>query len=194
MNLESPDPDCDLDVDGDGVGACSEVCVGTDSFNYTDMASASALLTLNGSAAIVGDRLRITPTLDFQTGSAWHAEHRFAPRRYEATVAGWWPPREVLYARIAERARAMLAAGWEDEVRGLLARGVPPDAPPLQALGYRDVVKVTVFLRDLDHYQAMNAIYAEYFSEVKPARAAVQVARLPKDVDIEIECVAHAAR
>ena len=62
----------------------------------------------------------------------------------------------------------------------------------LKAAGYDfgDVVKVTVFLRDLDHYKAMNAVYEEYFATAKPARAAVQVARLPKDVDIEIECIA----
>lgn len=61
-------------------------------------------------------------------------------------------------------------------------------------LGFDDVVKVTVYLRDLDDYTAMNAVYAEYFAAAKPARAAVQVARLPRDVGVEIECVAHAGR
>ena len=52
------------------------------------------------------------------------------------------------------------------------------------------VVKVTVFLRDMNDFVAMNEIYGEYFGENPPARSAVQVARLPKDVGIEIECVA----
>lgn len=53
------------------------------------------------------------------------------------------------------------------------------------------VVKTTVFLQDLNDFTAMNEIYAKYFDgEVKPARAAVQVARLPKDVKIEIEAIA----
>jgi 2-iminobutanoate/2-iminopropanoate deaminase len=57
-------------------------------------------------------------------------------------------------------------------------------------MDFADVVQVQVFLRDLDHYSKMNAIYAEYFKEDFPARAAVQVARLPKDVSIEIMCTA----
>ena len=52
------------------------------------------------------------------------------------------------------------------------------------------VVKVTVFLKDMNDFVAMNEVYGEYFGEHPPARSAVQVARLPKDVGIEIECVA----
>jgi 2-iminobutanoate/2-iminopropanoate deaminase len=52
------------------------------------------------------------------------------------------------------------------------------------------VIKVTVFLKDLNDYAKVNDIYKDYFPEVKPARSAVQVARLPKDALIEIECVA----
>ncbi len=52
------------------------------------------------------------------------------------------------------------------------------------------VIKVTVFLKDLNDYAKVNEIYAGYFNEIKPARSAVQVARLPKDALIEIECVA----
>ena len=63
-----------------------------------------------------------------------------------------------------------------------------------EGLGFDEVVKVTVYLRDLDDYAAMNAVYAEYFAAAKPARAAVQVARLPKDAGVEIECIAHAGR
>lgn len=57
-------------------------------------------------------------------------------------------------------------------------------------MGFDDVVQSQVFLKDLDHYSVMNQIYAEYFKKDYPARAAVQVARLPKDVSVEILCVA----
>ncbi|MHA1771039.1 MAG: RidA family protein [Candidatus Thorarchaeota archaeon] len=52
------------------------------------------------------------------------------------------------------------------------------------------VVKVTVFLRDMNDFGEMNEEYAKWFPENPPARAAVQVARLPKDVGIEIEAIA----
>jgi 2-iminobutanoate/2-iminopropanoate deaminase len=52
------------------------------------------------------------------------------------------------------------------------------------------VVKVTVFLRDMNDFAEMNAEYAKWFVNDPPARAAVQVARLPKDVGIEIEAIA----
>ena len=53
-----------------------------------------------------------------------------------------------------------------------------------------DVVKCTVFLENMDDYTRMNAVYAEFFAPPYPARAAVQVARLPKDVKVEIEAIA----
>jgi 2-iminobutanoate/2-iminopropanoate deaminase len=52
------------------------------------------------------------------------------------------------------------------------------------------IVKTTVFLADLEDFQAMNGAYAEFFSENPPARSTVQVARLPRDARIEIEVVA----
>ena len=58
--------------------------------------------------------------------------------------------------------------------------------------GFEDVVKVTVFLKSMDDFSKVNEVYAHYFSEgVLPARAAVEVARLPKDVSVEIEAVAY---
>ena len=51
-------------------------------------------------------------------------------------------------------------------------------------------VKCTVFLQDMNDYSEMNAVYGEYFNPPYPARAAVQVARLPKDVKVEIEVIA----
>ena len=59
--------------------------------------------------------------------------------------------------------------------------------------GMGDVVKVTVYLKDMASFAAMNEAYAEYFSEPYPARAAFAVAELPKDADLEIECVAVTA-
>ncbi|MBC8507184.1 MAG: RidA family protein [Anaerolineales bacterium] len=53
-----------------------------------------------------------------------------------------------------------------------------------------NVLKTTVFLRDMNDFAAMNAVYAEFFTENFPARSAVQVARLPKDAAVEIEAVA----
>ena len=55
----------------------------------------------------------------------------------------------------------------------------------------QDVVKTTVFLADMNDFAAMNAVYAQYFDEATaPARACVEVARLPKDVRVEIDCIA----
>ncbi len=51
-------------------------------------------------------------------------------------------------------------------------------------------VKCTVFLQDLNDYSKMNAVYGEFFKPPYPARAAVQVARLPRDVKVEIEAIA----
>ena len=53
-----------------------------------------------------------------------------------------------------------------------------------------DVVKVTVLMQDIAEFAAMNAVYAEFFSEPFPARAAYQVAALPKAAKIEIEAIA----
>lgn len=54
----------------------------------------------------------------------------------------------------------------------------------------KDVVKTTVFLSDINNFAAMNSVYSEFFTENCPARAAVEVARLPKDVLVEIEAIA----
>jgi 2-iminobutanoate/2-iminopropanoate deaminase len=52
------------------------------------------------------------------------------------------------------------------------------------------VVKTTVFLQDLGEFAAMNAVYARFFETNPPARSTVEVARLPRDSRVEIECVA----
>mgnify|MGYP003388809072 FL=1 len=63
----------------------------------------------------------------------------------------------------------------------------------LDAAGYRfdDVVQTQVFLSNLNHYKAMNSVYATYFDESPPARAVVEAARLPRDALVEIMMVAQ---
>ena len=56
--------------------------------------------------------------------------------------------------------------------------------------GLCNVVKTTVFISDMNDFAAINGVYAELFGDTKPARSCVEVARLPKDVKIEIEAIA----
>lgn len=53
-----------------------------------------------------------------------------------------------------------------------------------------DVVKTTVFLKDMNEFAGMNEVYGEFFKETPPARSTVEVARLPRDVKVEIEVIA----
>ena len=55
---------------------------------------------------------------------------------------------------------------------------------------FSNVVKTTVFIKDMNEFAQINEVYAEYFGENKPARACVEVARLPKDVKVEIKLIA----
>lgn len=52
------------------------------------------------------------------------------------------------------------------------------------------VMKVTIFLKDMENFATVNEIYSTYFTKIKPARSTVQVTKLPKDALIEIECIA----
>ncbi len=66
-------------------------------------------------------------------------------------------------------------------------------AAVLEAAGatFADVVKTTIFLADMNDFAAVNGVYAQSFDEASaPARATVEVARLPKDVLVEIDCIA----
>jgi 2-iminobutanoate/2-iminopropanoate deaminase len=56
--------------------------------------------------------------------------------------------------------------------------------------GFGDVVRTTIFLADMNDFAAVNEVYATFFREPYPARATVQVARLPKDVRVEIDAIA----
>lgn len=71
--------------------------------------------------------------------------------------------------RVFDNLRAVLSAGGTD---------------------FKRVTKATVYLTDLGNFQTMNAIYAEYFGDHKPARSTVEVRKLPKGAQIEIDLVA----
>jgi len=72
-----------------------------------------------------------------------------------------------------------------DNVRAILAAG---------GASMADVVKVTLYLRDMGDFAAVNAVYATYFSDPPPARTCIEAARLPKDAILEIDAVARVAR
>jgi 2-iminobutanoate/2-iminopropanoate deaminase len=59
-----------------------------------------------------------------------------------------------------------------------------------QRLGMEDVIKVTIFLKDMGNFNQVNEVYATYFSSSPPARSTVEVAKLPRNVEIEIEAIA----
>ena len=59
-----------------------------------------------------------------------------------------------------------------------------------QGLGMENVVKVTIFLKDIGNFNQVNEVYATYFPSSPPARSTVEVAKLPRDADIEIEALA----
>ena len=59
-----------------------------------------------------------------------------------------------------------------------------------EGLTMQDVLKVTVFLDDIDDFEVMNEAYAEYFQDNPPARSAVEVSAIPRDAALEIEAIA----
>ena len=83
----------------------------------------------------------------------------------------------------------------KDDIKAATRQALENAKAILEAAGYsfNDVVKVTVLLNDIKQFADMNAVYAEYFSEHKPARAAFEVANLPLLADVEIEMVAYKA-
>lgn len=112
-------------------------------------------------------------------------------------------------AAIGPYSQGIAAGGWffsagqiglDPESGSLAGEGVAEQARQVFAnlaavleaagLGFRDVVKATVFLADMDDFPRVNEIYAEHFDEPYPARSTVEVARLPKDVRVEIDVVA----
>lgn len=96
-------------------------------------------------------------------------------------VAGQIP----LDAATGELVGATVAAQTEKAIQNLTA--------VVEAAGSElsQVVKTSVFLKDMNDFAAMNEVYAKHFGDAEaPARACVEVARLPKDVLVEIECIA----
>lgn len=91
------------------------------------------------------------------------------------------PEGEMVQGDIRAQARQCL-----ENLRAVLEAG---------GAGMKDLVKVTVFVTDIAHFQAINEVYASYFEEweTPPARSFVQVAALPKGAQIEVEGVAHLA-
>lgn len=84
---------------------------------------------------------------------------------------------------------ALVTGGIADQTRQVLDNL----AAILTAAGrsFDDVVKTTVYLADMSEFAAMNEIYATYFKSPAPARATIQAARLPRDVRVEIDLIAH---
>ena len=58
------------------------------------------------------------------------------------------------------------------------------------SMDFSNIVKSSIFVKDLNNFAAINAVYGEYFKENPPARETVEVSRLPKDVNVEISCIA----
>ena len=81
-----------------------------------------------------------------------------------------------------------------DDIEEQTARTLENVSAILEAGGASldDVVKATVFVTDMDNYDAVNEVYGEYMSAPFPARSAVQVADLPIDIGVEIEVIASA--
>ncbi|KDR94086.1 2-iminobutanoate/2-iminopropanoate deaminase [Peptoclostridium litorale DSM 5388] len=79
-----------------------------------------------------------------------------------------------------------------EDVKEQTARSLENVKAILEEAGssFADVIKATVFIKDMNDFGKINEVYAEYFGENKPARACVEVARLPKDVKVEIEVIA----
>lgn len=80
----------------------------------------------------------------------------------------------------------------EGDVRAQTRRVMENIGALLKAGGltFADVVRTTVFLADMDDFAAMNDVYGGYFAAPAPARATVQVARLPRDARVEIDVIA----
>ncbi|MFO7867201.1 MAG: RidA family protein [Candidatus Aminicenantes bacterium] len=86
----------------------------------------------------------------------------------------------------------LITGGVEEQTRLVLTNL----SSVMEAAGssLENVVKCTVFLKDMNDFSKMNAVYEEFFDAPYPARAAVEVARLPKDVKVEIEAIAVTGR
>jgi 2-iminobutanoate/2-iminopropanoate deaminase len=82
---------------------------------------------------------------------------------------------ELVKGDIRQQARRVL-----ENLKGVLGS---------QKLSMEDVVKVTIFLKDMGNFNQVNEVYATYFPSSPPARSTVEVSRLPRDADLEIEAI-----
>jgi len=83
---------------------------------------------------------------------------------------------ELIKGDIGQQARQVL-----ENIKGVLES---------QKLGMEDVVKVTIFLKDIGNFNEVNEVYATYFPSSPPARSTLEVAKIPRDAAIEIEAIA----
>jgi tRNA dimethylallyltransferase len=93
--------------------------------------------------------------------SSWIAEQPFGAQRIAALRLGLTLPRSILYDQIADRVARMMAAGWREEVAGLLQRGLSPRLPAFQAIGYRQLV------RHLEGDESLDQAVAEIVRETR---------------------------
>ncbi|WP_391570753.1 RidA family protein [Cohnella sp.] len=82
----------------------------------------------------------------------------------------------------------LVAGGIQDQTRQVLAN--LKAVLSAEGLEFSDVIKTTVFLKDMNQFAEFNEVYASHFGTHTPARSTVEVARLPKDVLVEIELIA----
>jgi tRNA dimethylallyltransferase len=93
-----------------------------------------------------------------------HRRGRSALAGFKILKIGLQPPRDALYARINARVESMMAAGWADEVRGLIARGVPADAKGFQFIGYSDLRAQLV-----RHTRSGSSAFADTIARIQQA-------------------------
>jgi len=126
---------------------------------------------------------------DLKTVQTPHAPAAIGPYSQAVVSDGWvfCSGQIALNPATMELVGGDVAAQTEQVLRNLEA--------VLEAAGgsMSTVVKTTVFLSDMGHFAAMNEVYARHFTENRPARATVAVRTLPKNVDVEIECIARVA-
>ncbi|MBT1685419.1 RidA family protein [Dawidia soli] len=82
----------------------------------------------------------------------------------------------------------MLTGNIEEETRQVMTN--LDEILKAAGLDFTNVVKTSIFLKDMGNFPKVNAIYGEYFPSNPPARETVEVSRLPKDVNVEISCIA----
>ncbi|NJD18332.1 MAG: RidA family protein [Gemmatimonadetes bacterium] len=124
---------------------------------------------------------------DLETVQTPHAPAAIGPYSQAVVSEGWifCSGQIALNPATMELVGGDVAAQTEQVLRNLAA--------VLEAAGgsMSTVVKTTVFLSDMGHFAAMNEVYARHFKDNRPARATVAVRTLPKNVDVEIECIAR---